>query len=248
MTEDHERIDELLAGYVLLSLSGEDAAEADRVLIDHVPSLRQMPGHPVRAPGRVGRSRARGASRRSARDAPAPPAPCDGRRPPRRPNAPTRRADRGRGLGRGAGRDGRALARAREPALERRDPHGHGARDPLGDAIAGRVARQRDAAGPDAAGQRHGRGLRAGHPPPLPRRGVLPRARPPVTRTSCGSGATGSGRRSARCSGRTTGSCSSRSRTSTCRSSTRCGSPQEAVGSPPTEPNTDGPSWFGSLT
>ena len=38
MTEDHERIDELLAGYVLLSLSGEDAAEADRVLVDHVPT------------------------------------------------------------------------------------------------------------------------------------------------------------------------------------------------------------------
>ena len=38
MTEDHERIDELLAGYVLLSLSGEDAAEADRILAEHVPS------------------------------------------------------------------------------------------------------------------------------------------------------------------------------------------------------------------
>jgi hypothetical protein len=38
VTEDHERIDELLAGYVLLSLSGEDAAEADRILADHVPS------------------------------------------------------------------------------------------------------------------------------------------------------------------------------------------------------------------
>jgi Anti-sigma-K factor rskA, C-terminal len=38
VTEDHERIDELLAGYVLLSLSGEEAAEADRVLVDHVPS------------------------------------------------------------------------------------------------------------------------------------------------------------------------------------------------------------------
>ena len=38
MTEDHERIDELLAGYVLLSLSGEEAAEADRILVDHVPS------------------------------------------------------------------------------------------------------------------------------------------------------------------------------------------------------------------
>lgn len=35
---DHERIDELLAGYVLLSLSGEDAAEADRLLAEHVPS------------------------------------------------------------------------------------------------------------------------------------------------------------------------------------------------------------------
>ena len=38
MNEDHERIDELLAGYVLLSLSGEDAAEADRLLVEHVPS------------------------------------------------------------------------------------------------------------------------------------------------------------------------------------------------------------------
>lgn len=38
MSEDHERIDELLAGYVLLSLSGEDAAEADRILAEHVPS------------------------------------------------------------------------------------------------------------------------------------------------------------------------------------------------------------------
>ena len=37
MTEDHERIDELLAGYVLLSLEGEDAAEADRLLSEHVP-------------------------------------------------------------------------------------------------------------------------------------------------------------------------------------------------------------------
>ena len=37
MTEDHERIDELLAGYALLSLSGEDAAEADRLLAEHVP-------------------------------------------------------------------------------------------------------------------------------------------------------------------------------------------------------------------
>jgi hypothetical protein len=36
--EDHERIDELLAGYVLRSLSGEDAAEADRLLGEHVPS------------------------------------------------------------------------------------------------------------------------------------------------------------------------------------------------------------------
>lgn len=34
----HERIEELLAGYALLSLSGEDAAEADRLLTDHVPS------------------------------------------------------------------------------------------------------------------------------------------------------------------------------------------------------------------
>lgn len=37
MTTDHERIQELLAGYVLRSLSGDDAAEADRVLTEHVP-------------------------------------------------------------------------------------------------------------------------------------------------------------------------------------------------------------------
>ena len=37
-TLDHDRIDELLAGYVLRSLSGEDAAEADLVLSEHVPA------------------------------------------------------------------------------------------------------------------------------------------------------------------------------------------------------------------
>lgn len=37
MAEQHEAIEELLAGYVLRSLSGEDAARADRVLSDHVP-------------------------------------------------------------------------------------------------------------------------------------------------------------------------------------------------------------------
>jgi hypothetical protein len=36
--QDHERIEELLAGYALLALSGEDAREADRLLADHVPS------------------------------------------------------------------------------------------------------------------------------------------------------------------------------------------------------------------
>jgi anti-sigma-K factor RskA len=38
VTNDHEAIDELLAGYVLRSLSGEDAAEADHLLSDHVPT------------------------------------------------------------------------------------------------------------------------------------------------------------------------------------------------------------------
>jgi hypothetical protein len=36
--QDHERAEELLAGYALLALSGEDAAEADRLLAEHVPS------------------------------------------------------------------------------------------------------------------------------------------------------------------------------------------------------------------
>ncbi len=35
--QDHERIEELLAGYALLALSGQDAEEADRLLTDHVP-------------------------------------------------------------------------------------------------------------------------------------------------------------------------------------------------------------------
>jgi hypothetical protein len=35
---DHEVIEELLAGYVLRALSDEDAAEADRLLSDHVPA------------------------------------------------------------------------------------------------------------------------------------------------------------------------------------------------------------------
>jgi len=36
--EDHERIEELLAGYALRSLDGPDADEADRLLADHVPT------------------------------------------------------------------------------------------------------------------------------------------------------------------------------------------------------------------
>lgn len=38
MADEHERIEELLAAYVLRSLSGPDAEEADRLLSDHVPS------------------------------------------------------------------------------------------------------------------------------------------------------------------------------------------------------------------
>jgi len=41
---DHERIDELLAGYVLRSLEGEDAAEADGVLTDHLPRCPRCQG------------------------------------------------------------------------------------------------------------------------------------------------------------------------------------------------------------
>lgn len=37
MSQDHDRIEELLAGYVLLGLTGEDAIEADRLLSEHVP-------------------------------------------------------------------------------------------------------------------------------------------------------------------------------------------------------------------
>ena len=38
MTEDHERIEELLAGHALGALDGEDRAEADRLLAEHVPT------------------------------------------------------------------------------------------------------------------------------------------------------------------------------------------------------------------
>ncbi len=38
MSQTHESIEELLAGYVLRSLSGEDATRADHLLSEHVPS------------------------------------------------------------------------------------------------------------------------------------------------------------------------------------------------------------------
>jgi hypothetical protein len=38
MEREHERIEELLAGYALLALDGPDAAEADRLLAEHVPT------------------------------------------------------------------------------------------------------------------------------------------------------------------------------------------------------------------
>jgi Anti-sigma-K factor rskA len=40
VTDDHERTEELLAGYVLRTLSGPDAREADLLLSDHVPDCR----------------------------------------------------------------------------------------------------------------------------------------------------------------------------------------------------------------
>lgn len=41
MTQSHDAIDELLAGYVLRGLSGPDAAEADHLLTEHVPGCVQ---------------------------------------------------------------------------------------------------------------------------------------------------------------------------------------------------------------
>lgn len=38
MSPDHERIEELLAGYALQALTGDDAAETDRLLATHVPT------------------------------------------------------------------------------------------------------------------------------------------------------------------------------------------------------------------
>jgi hypothetical protein len=41
--EEHDRIEELLAGHALRSLSGDDAREADRLLSEHVPSCPTCP-------------------------------------------------------------------------------------------------------------------------------------------------------------------------------------------------------------
>src|SRR5207247_8831127 len=41
MSDQHERIEELLAGYALRALSDEDAAEADRLLAEHVPTCER---------------------------------------------------------------------------------------------------------------------------------------------------------------------------------------------------------------
>src|SRR3954454_2545884 len=41
---EHDRIEELLAGYALQSLSGDDARETDRLLADHVPSCAACRG------------------------------------------------------------------------------------------------------------------------------------------------------------------------------------------------------------
>ena len=38
MTEDHDRIEELLAGHALGALGDEDLAEAERLLAEHVPT------------------------------------------------------------------------------------------------------------------------------------------------------------------------------------------------------------------
>jgi transposase InsO family protein len=38
MAQDHDRIEELLAGHALEALAGEDAIEADRLLAEHVPT------------------------------------------------------------------------------------------------------------------------------------------------------------------------------------------------------------------
>lgn len=38
---EHERVEELMAGYAIRSLAGEDAAEADRLLSEHVPGCRR---------------------------------------------------------------------------------------------------------------------------------------------------------------------------------------------------------------
>lgn len=42
--QEHDRVEELLAGYALRSLTGKDAAEADRLLSEHVPGCGRCRG------------------------------------------------------------------------------------------------------------------------------------------------------------------------------------------------------------
>ena len=75
---DHDRIEELLAGYALRSLSGEDAREADRVLSQHVPGCATCRATLQEFQVVHGRARARRRPGRTARDPPASAAPRDG--------------------------------------------------------------------------------------------------------------------------------------------------------------------------
>ena len=248
MTEDHERIDELLAGYVLLSLSGEDAAEADQVLVDHVPSCARC---------RATLSELQAVSGDLALAAPPvdPPETLLPRLHRAMDDVPLAGRTRRRGALIAVAASAVALVAMGGLSLVLGSRLSN-AETRTGTALEILSAMRSPGASPvnvtpqDQTPPDSGM-VEVSAPDirtPLHRRGVLSQSRPPVTRTSCGSGATGSGRRSARCSGRTTGSCSSRSPDVDVSQFDEVWITQEAVGPTPTEPNTDGPSWFGSLT
>ena len=84
MSEDHEQIEELLAGYVLRSALGRGRHGGRPAALRSRAGVRRVPRHPRRLPGGLGRPGARHAAARAARDPPAP-APSRARSPcPRR--------------------------------------------------------------------------------------------------------------------------------------------------------------------
>ena len=244
MTEDHERIDELLAGYVLRRLSGEDAAEADQLLSDHVPSCADVP-RPRSPTSRPCRAISRWRRLPSTRPRPSCRA-CTVRwtSPPGRPNAP-----RGASVAVAAS----AVAWSRWAGSRRAGSRLSNAETRTGTALEIRSAMRSPGASPRqrvAAGSDAGRTAASSRSPRRASarlylaRGRLSRARP-RSRLPLWLGSTGEwtpvGEMFRPDDGVVLARGLGRRRVAVRRGVDHRG----GGGSTPTEPNTDGPSWFG---